>query len=538
MRNWNLREKVASLFAGHGQARFRHFRPLVLLFGCALLAICVAIPLGSSWSLRQSSHDGFFLVSVANSLPAAEKLDRPRHTVVVVLDGLSYQEAVRMRSLLRLKEQGQCRKTYVGPVSISRPVYATISTGLEADRTGVRNNDDTSPLKAESLWEIARRSGMSVAAISELPWWQELFPRGFSSYLMPPREADYFRLAPLAELTLVHPVYIDETAHAVGAAGKPYQAAVARADAELGGLLGRLDLTQDLLVVTADHGHSLRGGHGGQDERVAYVWTCYAGVGIRPKGDADLMPITNIAPSLALLLKLPFPAEMRAGDDALDQLDDIADPAKFSAGYLAQRRASIAHFRAQNRAALLRWHPESHGSWTEFYRFYRQKNLRTAILGAMLGALVLGLLFHAHRRQDAWFGVAFVMLFFVFLYSLQITLRGSFDLSSVRNRPDFIHFTSALCLLCGLSTGSFHLAVRRNLRAFLLDLSALLFIAVVAYLTHPLVLGWQLGFPVPNPAWIFFPYFATLLLVCIGGLCLTLVLVLIFLPRTRHYLQI
>ena len=36
--------------------------------------------------------------------------------------------------------------TEVGPISVSRPVYAVISTGLEQDRTGARKNLDRSEL--------------------------------------------------------------------------------------------------------------------------------------------------------------------------------------------------------------------------------------------------------------------------------------------------------------------------------------------------------------------------------------------------------
>ena len=57
----------------------------------------------------------------------------------------------------------------MGTLSVSRPVYAVLPTGLEQDRTGVRNNDDTSPCAAESLWQVARRTGLTVTATKPRP---------------------------------------------------------------------------------------------------------------------------------------------------------------------------------------------------------------------------------------------------------------------------------------------------------------------------------------------------------------------------------
>ena len=104
-----------------------------------------------------------------------------------------------MPTLARLQERGQCRLTDVGSLPMSRPVYAVLSTGLEADRAGNRDNDDTGPLAAQSIWELARAAGLRVAAVSELPWWQELFPRGFDDYVLAAQSANYFELVPAAD---------------------------------------------------------------------------------------------------------------------------------------------------------------------------------------------------------------------------------------------------------------------------------------------------------------------------------------------------
>ena len=497
-------------------------RCLLLLFACFAVGLAVTLPLGLTYSGRLSSHEGFHLVPVTDVVdPTAPALRRPRRSVLVVLDGLGFEEAQRMRSLARLQERGQCRRTDVGSLPLSRPVYAVLSTGLEQDRTGSRGNDDVVPLAVESVWEVAREAGLTVTAVSELPWWRELFPRGFTTYVTLDRSVDYFAAAPPGDLQLIHPLYIDEVGHESGAGSPEYAAAVARADAELLGFLDTLDLERDLIVVTADHGHSLRGGHGGRQDRVAHVSTCHAGVGVRHLARPEPLRSTAIGPSLALLLGLRFPAHMRAGDDDLDVLWELADPAAFPPGYLDERRRSVDRFRAVNRAQLARWLPASEGSWDRFYRHHRWLQELAALPFVGLLALVFAAQAAAHRRRSrgpgARFGLAFVALFVFTAWAAQVGLRGSFDLSSIANREEFLGFTVALGVTLAVGAIGLHLLARRSLGALLIDLAALSVTGTLLSLAHPAALGWRLGFPVPPPALFFFPYFATIVLGLLNG---------------------
>lgn len=521
----------------------------LVLICCSLIASGVCATFGSSWSDRLSSHRGFFQVTVAPEGPAAwetRAFPRPRRTIFVVMDGLGHHEAETMGSLAQIGRTGQCRKTYVGSQSMSRPVYAVMSTGLEQDRTGSRGNDDTSPLAAESIWEIATRSGLKVSGVSELAWWRELFPRGFTTYDVRPRHEDFFKAARPADLMLIHTVYIDELSHDHGAGSSEVREAVRRADRELWGLLGTIDPQHDLLIVTADHGHSLRGGHGGQQERVVNVLTCYAGPGVQklagaaPPAELPVMRTTSVGPSLALLLGLRFPSQMLAGvgphGDDLDVLWQIADERSFPPGYLRDRRAEVERFRAANREQLLRWLPESGGSWDGFYRWHAQRQARSALLWAVPFLGILGILALAHRgltrapgrRQARVPGalVALAWIGFVWLlgFSLQVLLRGSFDLTSTNHREEFIHFTCAVGTVTGTVAVALHMAWRRSLRALMLDLSALLCLSALAGLMHPAVLGWKLGFPIPRPELIFFPYFAALFVSCLAGIGMSVAL--------------
>lgn len=502
-------------------------RRLSVLFTCCMVGLCVPMGLGWSYGGRLSTHGGFFPVRVQDAVGEVPGLRRPRRTVLVVFDGLGHEEAQGMRSMARLRAQGQCRKTDVGALSMSRPVYAVLSTGLEADRTGARDNDDVLPLAAESVWEVAREAGLSVGAVSELSWWRELFPGGFDAYAELDQSVDYFQHSAAVDLQVIHPLYIDEAGHHGGAASPKYQDAVARADRELEGFLrAEVDLARDLVVVTADHGHSLRGGHGGRQDRVANVLTCYAGLGVRHDETTGALRSTTIAPSLALLLGLRFPATMRAGDDDLDALWDIADPAAFPQTYLDERRRSVERFRAANIAQVQQWMPASGGSWDRFYAEQRLLQLRAAAPLIALMLLLLGLHADAHRRlaratgagRGGLFGLAFVLGFFAVTVALQVLLHGSFDLSSITHREEFISFTVMLGVLWSAGAMLSHLLLRRDLGALVLDLSAVSLVGTLLCLIHPAALGWRMGFPMAPPELYFFPYFAALFLTAFNGL--------------------
>ena len=297
------------------------------------------------------------------------------------------------------------------------------------------------------------------------------------------------------------------------------------------------------MIITADHGHSLRGGHGGRQDRIAYVRTCFAGRGVRHLEAPAGIQATVIAPSLALLLGLRFPATMRAGDDDLDALWDIVDPAAFPPGYLDGRRATLADFRQQNREQLLRWLPGSEGSWVRFAAWHRWLQIRAALPFAALLLLVLAIQARAHRgqvrgdkaRQGGWFGLGFVGVACLALFGLQIALRSSFDLSSIAHREDFIGFTVALGVAWTAATIGLHLRLRRDLRALMIDMSALSVAGTLLSLAHPAALGWYLGFPLPAPELYFWPYFAAIVLGIYNGAGLLLCLFCAVAKSPRDY---
>lgn len=486
----------------------------VLIFLCAVLMLAGDV-LSETYVSRLPNHAGYHLVSVEDALPAALRAPgvRPRHTVLVVIDGLRLDLATTMASVQRLRAEGQCRRTDVGPLSVSRPVYAVMSTGLEQDRTGSRNNDDQSPLAAESIWQVARQAGLRVVGTSELPWFQQLFPSGFDSYQLVQRAQDHFTAAEseLGDLALIHPIYVDEAGHDFGGSSPSYAANVARADAELGRLLDRMDLRRDLVVLTADHGHTDRGGHGAGSDEVAQVLTCFGGHGVRRSADIKGFESRLVAPTLAVLLQVPFPRNLRAGEDSLDLLWEIADPGVYPAAYLADRRLAIEHFRAVNGEAVGRWlRRAGPGTWSELYSSARDGQLERGLVAATALVVIGALLRRRFWPARPLFFVAWFIAVCLAMAAVYSLLSGSFDLSSINARNQFIKRGALAALPVGALGMLGHFLLWRNPVEMVGDQVRFCLSLFGLNLVHIAAFGWPLGFPLPGQVPIFLPF--------IGGL--------------------
>lgn len=488
-------------------------RRLLATVPVALALAGAGLWIGEHYISRLPDHRGYHLVAVDDAVrpPLPE---RPRHTVVVLADGLGHDFARGMRSTARLQSAGQCRATDVGPISVSRPVYAVLSTGLEQDRTGARNNDERSPLAAESIWEIARDAGLEVAGVSDVPWWQELFPRGFSRYAVLPDRENFFALAPLVDLDLIHPTSTDHAGHAHGAASPEYAAAVARLDAEFGALLDRLDLERDLVVFTADHGHAATGGHGGPSPEISRVLTCFAGRGVARTGVGEPIHTHAIAGTLAVLLGLRFPRHMRAVEDDLDAIFAIADPDAFPPGYLDDRRAAIEAFRAANRSRLAAWLGRP-GGWQDLYDLGRRRQLLRAL--AVFAGLGAGFLVLARRRRLGARGAlalaGWCASVLAIAAALHVIVLGSLDWTAINLRERYLRAAPLICLapaLVLLPLRAWRLRDGPRLVGDQLTLAAL---ALGLDLGHIAVYAWPLGFPLPSPAMLLFPFLASIFVV-------------------------
>ena len=497
----------------------RNWRRLAAL-GFCVLAVVVGFVLGEGYIDRLPRHAGYFLVAVDDEVRVPIPT-RPRHTAFIVVDGLRRDSAETMQVAQELARAGQCRISDQGSFTVSRPEYALLSTGLEADRTGSRNNDLTAPLAAESIWQVARASGLHVAGSSHLRWFEQLFPEGFDRFA---HEKDHRAnvFAPehgeLLDVNVFHPLYVDEAGHQHGGASPAYAAAVARVDGEIAGLLARLDLSQDLVVLTADHGHRDAGGHGGAQPEIKNVLVCFAGRGVERRADRAAFDGRSTAPALAVLLGLRFPRNMRAGDDGLDVLWEIAHANPENTAYLADRRAAVAHFRTQNRITLEKWLGDQPGTWPRFYDREAGAQARRIGVTALFVLVCVALSFRLRKvpARAALVTTAWVAFGMFVIWCVHHAVLGEFDFTVINLRERFLPRASAVALVSAVATVLAHLRIVGDRRRLAGDMVLLVGLLLAAMLGHVYVYGWPLGFPLPPQPARYFPFFGAIALVTYG----------------------
>jgi hypothetical protein len=177
------------------------------------------------------------------------------------------------------------------PSEQPRPVLT--DTELDIDDVDTDLADDEEIAKAVRAPDADLQSPFDDARYA--PW-----PGGFS-------EAGGALAAGNAELVVLLVGAVDAAGHARGGESPEYRAAAAIADHALARALARIDLEQDAVIITADHGHTDRGGHGGIEPEVMTVPLIAAGAGITPGAAAVDARLIDIAPTVSTLLGIPAP---------------------------------------------------------------------------------------------------------------------------------------------------------------------------------------------------------------------------------------
>jgi hypothetical protein len=352
-----------------------------------------------------------------------------RRVVVVVIDGLRLDASFGHPWLDRLRRRGSEAIGVAGFPTWSRPNQAAILTGVPPLASGVRSNDYAAEVGLDSLMDRAAAAGLRSAYVADVSFGMaRMFHADFETTHYVPWAGGLGKAIRLVvgqgyPLVVIVPGAADEAAHRYGVDGEHYRGAIAAIDRTLGDALADLDLTRDAVIVTADHGHIVAGGHGGVERDVVQVPIVLAGAGVRPGAALGEVPLTAIAPTVAALLGVPAPGHgVSPGIVAALALEPAARAARIAAD--ADR---VAH----NRGVI--------------ERARRDETARAAAIGARrLGAgaiaLVLaGLALWWLRRvggvQLDWrvLGIA-LPAFPLTFYMLVDVIGSSFSLSAVPDR--------------------------------------------------------------------------------------------------------
>ena len=405
-----------------------------------------------------------------------------RRVFLVVIDGLRFDRSYQLPFLDELRRRGVDSEAISHYPTWSRPNYVSILTGVPPSASGVRTNHHSTPVQLDSLMDRARAAGLRVATATDYDVLPRMFLRRRSALGTPvapgagtPAEApairapialdtesaleldtveeptaqagvrspdadlaspfDDARYAPWpggfteagsalaagdADLVILLVGAVDAAGHAHGGDSPAYREAAGLADHALARVLAHVDLTQDAVIVTADHGHTGRGGHGGVEPEVLGVPLIAAGAGIRPGATANDARLIDLAPTVSALLALPAPGHGLGR--TLTELLTLDEPARSARRVAddARNTATQGTVRAAERDAA------------EDVRAHRAERVALVASGTLLaGGLAALLIRRRVLRLDRRVLLVSIPAFFVVYYGLLATLGQRFSPSLV-----------------------------------------------------------------------------------------------------------
>ncbi|WP_341946283.1 alkaline phosphatase family protein [Microbacterium sp. LWH11-1.2] len=238
-------------------------------------------------------------------------------TLVIGIDGASFDflDDADVPNLDALMARGMVSSSnlYGTPLAgtISGPGWSTIATGVWPDKHNVVDNNFTAPrydLYPDYLTRIeAAQPERSTAVVATWsPIATTVFGPAADSRIQGGNDVGTTAkaveaIAGGADDVFVHLDEVDGAGHSTGTNGAAYGQALAKADGEIGQILAAVEARPSeeewTIVVTADHGHTPTGGHGGSSPAERKVFVIAAGPGIEPGVRHDVK-ITDVAPTV------------------------------------------------------------------------------------------------------------------------------------------------------------------------------------------------------------------------------------------------
>jgi hypothetical protein len=477
-----------------------------------------------------------------------------RRVVFVLIDALRADTAANpavMPVLDQLRQQGVAATGHSRPPSFSEPGYAVLLTGAWPELSdGPAVNLDYEDIPAftqDNLFSAAHRAGLKTA-VSGYYWFEKLIPQSAvdHSFYTPGEDRTADRAVvdaalpwladPDIQLVLIHIDQVDYAGHHEGGPLAPaWNAAARRTDDLLAEIVAQLDLSQDTLLVTSDHGQIDAGGHGGDDPVTLVEPFVLAGAGVKPGSYGDVQMV-DIAPTLATLLGANLPASTQ-GRALVEMLNLPAETlVALPAAVQAQQSALLQAYSQSMHAPA----PAVNGTDVAAYQAALEqiRDKRAArerwpriILAVMLGLLPLGVLILKRRSGSAW-ALGGAILFEILFHFRYAVLDGkTYSLSSITSQNDFILYvaiTSAIALvICwivvmipsGALRRGTHEAVLRSLALALTTAYLLCLPVLYHFALNGALVTWNL--PVMAPAYMALLSLVSLISVSASGLLLT-----------------
>ncbi|MGB3831621.1 MAG: alkaline phosphatase family protein [Mesorhizobium sp.] len=267
--------------------------------------------------------------------------------LLIILDGVPWRNWRRlMGNLEGWVQSGEAQLWKMRSVvpSTSACCYASIHTGVSPQVHGIRSNEERFRVEQPDLFSEISRAGGRTGAVTH-SYWSEFFNRypfdpvrdleydepggpiahgrfhtmtGYNARnQMTPSDVDLF--ATLTMLTerfgidygILHTCTLDSMGHRFGHDCIEMDHACYVMDGMLAAFLPRWLNSGYEVIVTADHGQTDRGHHGGREDAQQDVALYYFGPAKGPDADV-LLDQLQFAPTVLARLGVPVPQTMRA----------------------------------------------------------------------------------------------------------------------------------------------------------------------------------------------------------------------------------
>ncbi|MGC0418151.1 alkaline phosphatase family protein [Embleya sp. AB8] len=284
------------------------------LAAAAVVAVTVPLALaGAALAAGPASADGL------PPLPGGTKKTK---TLVIGIDGLRFDklqsgDAPNLKALMAGGVTAPSN-LYAQPFAptVSGPGWSSIATGVWPDKHGVHDNSFAGS-QYDKYPDFATRLETAQPAASTLVVgaWEPISTKIFSPKVdvrIPTGENDDVAADDTAQylstgnpdVAFLHLDAVDDAGHGKGGASPEYAKAVQEADTRVGKVLSALrarpTYAQEdwLIMVTADHGHTDSGGHGGDSPQERQTFVIANGAGL-PAGSVRYdVRLVDIAPTV------------------------------------------------------------------------------------------------------------------------------------------------------------------------------------------------------------------------------------------------
>lgn len=251
-------------------------------------------------------------------LPAGTKIQK---SLVIGLDGasVSVMDKTSLPAIESVRAAGMTAASnlYASPMAptVSGPGWSTIATGAWPDKHRVVDNGFGGN-NLETFTNFQDRLEQNDPATSTLvagtwgPIPEIIFSAGTDLALAPgsddnttAKAVDYLKNGN-PDSTFVHLDDVDGAGHSSGSSSANYQAQLKVTDAKVGEILAAVKARPSyaaedwLIVITADHGHTPTGGHGGSTQLERQSFVIAQGAGIPANSTRHDIKVTDIAPTV------------------------------------------------------------------------------------------------------------------------------------------------------------------------------------------------------------------------------------------------